>query len=314
MPVGVWNLQWLDLNRQRAYPLRGDATGVDETGTFTLPQEFLVGLHLPLDSGLDVDPAAFFLWKLAALGGGFALTFGYDAPGGPQAVARASVPRAGFARNAAFPVVGVGDFHACLGQVLVGDLATIDLQPAGSFTFTPAAAPLDLDAVKPLPLGVSALYVVNGADRVGPLTGDVEFRAGTNFRLSLEGSGPGTVVLFSAVSGEGTLAACECAGDAADLPCVTNVNGVLPVDGGITLAGDACYQITSGDGGLAFADACSAPCCSCPELETITRDLSRLRQQMATTEGFVTSLQATAQQMSLLLGTVLGDRGCVTCG
>ena len=38
MPLSQWNLEWLDHNSQRNYPLAEDATGFDETSSFQLPR------------------------------------------------------------------------------------------------------------------------------------------------------------------------------------------------------------------------------------------------------------------------------------
>jgi hypothetical protein len=71
MPVGNWNLEWLNHNAQRAYPLADDATGPDETGAFKLPDNFLVELDLPVHAGLNVGPAGFFVLPSAAYAGGY---------------------------------------------------------------------------------------------------------------------------------------------------------------------------------------------------------------------------------------------------
>ena len=55
MPIGIWNLEWLNHNSQRSYPLAEDATKTDITGTFTLPDDFILGLYFPIHAGLDVD-------------------------------------------------------------------------------------------------------------------------------------------------------------------------------------------------------------------------------------------------------------------
>ena len=42
MPLSTWNLEWLNHNSQRNYPIADDATGYDETGTFKIPEDFIV--------------------------------------------------------------------------------------------------------------------------------------------------------------------------------------------------------------------------------------------------------------------------------
>ena len=46
MPLSQWNLEFLNHNAQRSYPLTADATKQDLTGSFVIPDDFLVGLDL----------------------------------------------------------------------------------------------------------------------------------------------------------------------------------------------------------------------------------------------------------------------------
>lgn len=318
MPVGNWNLDWLNHNAQRRYPLADDAAGRDQTGAFRLPDTFLVELDMPIHSGMNVGPAGFFVSSVSAFAGGYGLTVGYQPADDSPAVtvATALIPRQGFSRNAVFVLGGVGDFSDTVGKVVVGRLDDIDAQPPGYWQFDFAATRLDPDAVRPIIRGVSSVVCVNGDQRSVPLYGVVELQAGTNMRLDVvlqDGQDP--VVVFNAISGEGTVDTCVCEGDSAQTAPVTQLNGVSPTPAGdFTITGSDCIQVLPISNGLKIVDVCAQPCCGCAELEKVTRDLVRLGEQAAAVEGFVDNLRNSVDGMELtVLGSRLGDKGCVQC-
>lgn len=317
MPLGNWNVEWQDLNGQRNYPLADDATGLDVTGSFRLPTDFLVELDLPVNAGMDVDPTRFFVLHVGAYAAGYSVVVGYQpASGDPVAVASALVPRQAHAKNTAYALGGIGDYADTVGKVVVGSLDNADLQPAGLWTFALAAARLDPDAVRPIVGGVTALVAVNGGGASAPVRGDVELVAGANIQLAVvQVDGQDPIIRISAVRGEGTIEPCICDGaDSAAVPIVS-INGVRATDdGGFTLSGTDCLQIEATTNGLRLVDTCAAPCCGCAELERITTDLQRLADRAGEVQDFVNALQTNVETMSLtVLGSKLGDAGCISC-
>lgn len=313
MVLGVWNQEWLAQNATRRYPLADDADGVDTTGTFRLPNDFLVELDLPVHAGLDVSPAGFFVRSVAAFAGGYGLVVAYAPEGGgrPVDVATALVTRDGGVRNRVFTLGGVGDFADTVGKVVIGRLDGIDAQPPGFWEFTLESARLDPDAVRPIVRGVSSVVCVNGGQRSLPLYGDVELVAGHNMRITpVVRPGQDPVVRFDAVSGEGTVEKCVC-DEGASAP-VTRINGVAPTAAGdFVVVGNDCVQVEAIPHGIRIKDVCAQPCCGREELERITRDLERLAGEAAAVEQFVGRLRSAVDTMSLVvLGSRLNDRGC----
>ena len=43
MPLSQWNLEFLNHNAQRSYPLTDESTKTDTTNSFTIPDDFIVG-------------------------------------------------------------------------------------------------------------------------------------------------------------------------------------------------------------------------------------------------------------------------------
>lgn len=312
MPAGkLINVDWLNQNAARKYPLADDATATDTTGSFTLPDDFILELDLPVHAGLDVEPGRFFVSAVAAYATGFLITVSYQPEDG-EAVPAASavVPRDGHERYQVYALGGVDPFYDTSGHVVVGRLDAIDRQPAGMFRFDFEAGRLDPDATRPVIRGVTGLILVNGSEESAPVTGDVRLVAGTNVRLTVDGQD----VRVDAIAGEGLVDECVCDESAPGNP-ITSIGGVQPTPGGdFFFVGDGCVQFQAIPNGLRVVDTCSEPCCGFGELEKITEALERVLAEKKTAQSFVDRLQANVDVMNTtVLGARLSDRTCVIC-
>lgn len=317
MPLGNWNLEWLDHNSQRRYPLADSASGQDVSATFTLPVDFLVELDLPVHAGLDVDPSRFFIWQLGVYATGFTVLVGYQpAVGDPVKVATAMIPRDSFAPNTPYALGGIGDYADTVGKLVIGRFVGIDQQPAGLFSFDLASAQIETDCIRPLIRGVSALLIASGAEISERLYGDIELVAEENMQITpviVEGEDP--QIRFSAIEGEGLADPCVCEGNE-EGPPIRRINGIPATPtGDFTLLGGACLEWQGITNGLRAVDLCSEPCCGCRDLEAVTRDLESFGSKATTLENFINRLESAVTQMNqVVLGSRLNDRGCVDCG
>lgn len=317
MPVGNWNLEWLNHNSQRHYPLVSDGNTTDTSGDFVIPDDFIVELDLPVHAGMDVDPGRFFLYKLGAFSLGYSIVIGYQPTSGdPISVASALVPRQTHKRNTIYSLGGIAPFDDTIGKVVVGRLENIDKQPPGFWTFELVNTRLEPDAVRPIIRGVSSIVCVNNGQRSQPLQGVIELVAGTNMEIVpviAEGQDP--VVVFHAIEGAGTVEPCLCEGDTTPTEPVKKINGIVPTpDGNFSIIGSDCLRVEPIANGVRLVDICSKPCCGCAELERITQDLERLNRQAAAVEEFVQRLHESVHTMDLIvLGSKINDRGCVVC-
>jgi len=313
MPISTFNVEWLNQNSTRRYPIADDATCVDQTGSFTIPTDFLVGMDLPIHSAIEAAPNRFFIRQIGNYPMGCSIMVAYvDNDDGIVPVANAFMPSQP-QRNTVYALGGVEPFEDTVGNVVVGRSGTIANQPAGQWTFDPPATWLELDVVRPILRGVQSLVLVNNGQRSVPITGDVELIAGSNMRITpifVEGERP--KIRFDALSGEGLMEACICVGDSANAPPIRSINGVFPdINGNLQLVGDQCLSVTGIEGGLQIEDKCCKPCCGCEELEVLVRTLERLNTQRATFEQFMAALSSSVESFStVILGSRLGDRGC----
>lgn len=317
MPRGLLNIEWSNLCAMRRYPLADDASGADQTESFTLPQDFLVGLDLPVNAGVDVDPTKFYVKHVGVYASGYSVVVGYDGEDGPVDVATALVPRVGHVTNRTYNLGGIEPFDDTLGKVSVGGLANVDAQPPGFYTFDPAAGRLDPDCVRPYIRGVSGIVVVNGNEESEVLQGVVRIRAGENCQLVpilVTGEDPEIQVNF--VAGQGTIEECVCAGDAQVADCIRTINGIpgTTAERDFTFVAGTCVVIGAIENGLAFADSCGKACAGCPELEVVTQALKDLQIQAATVQQFADRLLTSAQVMEMtVLGSRVNDDSCAAC-
>lgn len=281
-----------------------------------MPSDFLIGLDLPIHSGMDVDPARFMLLNIGVYATGFVVIIGYQPPSGdPVSVASALVPRDGFVLNTIYAAGGVGVFADTVGKITIGDIVNMDEQPSGFFTFTLTDARIEPDCIRPIIRGVSSIAVANGSDVSIPMYGDIVLVADENIQLTpIIVAGQDPQIRISAIQGEGLAQPCVCQGNAISPP-IRRINGVGPTpDGDITFIGSDCLQIDTVTNGLKFTDVCSKPCCGCQELEVITQDLQQLQSVSATMQNFLSRLQSSVGSMSdVVLGSKLNTSTCVTC-
>lgn len=305
MPVTIRNLEWLNHNSQRAYPLSADGTHRDATDTFEIPDDFIVGLILPVHWGLNVDPGKFFIRKLAAYATGFSITVGYAGSSGDVDAAVALVARNAHTLNKSYTLNGVGDFVDSRGHITIGGFSGIDNEPAGQFVFDYAATKLEVDAIRPHIRGVMSFQIQNAAELSRQLTGRIRLVAGSNTRMTVSGN----TITIDAISGEGLTDSCVCAEES---PPIQTINGIPPdQNGNFQLLGNDCLDIVEGDNRLELKDVCSQPCCGCKELEAITQALESFGEKATTLENFLVNLEARVTQMDMVvLGSKLGDRGC----
>ena len=314
MPLSTWNLEWLNHNSQRNYPIADDAGGYDKTGTFKIPENFIVELDLPIHSAINVDPSKFYIRQLIATGTGYSIVIScQDSSNNIYDVASAHIPTASHTTEyKTYTLGGIEPYDDTSGKVTINSLDAIGSQPAGLWEFEPTGSRVSPDAIRPIIQGVQSLSVSTGVGEVSQrLYGDIELVAGDNIEIVAAGN----KLTISAIDGAGNVETCQCEGDVTALPCIKTINGVSPTPAGeFGFIGDDCLEFTGGTNSLNVGDNCCAPCCGCTELEAITKDLERFLQQQANLEVFVSGLNSAVTEMSLtVLGSRLGDRGCITC-
>jgi len=316
MPLSQWNLEFLNQNAQRSFPLTEDSSKQDTTGSFTIPSDFLVGLDLAISPAMDMETGRFLIRQLGLFASGIQLIVAYDDGSNLIDVGTALIPSTGISRNTVVALGGIEPFDDIEGKIVVGRLDTIREQPTGLFNFTLEGARLDPYGIRPMIKCISSMKVGNASGTISDrLYGDIELVAGSNIQLSTVATATETKIIISALDGEGTIEDCICEGEAADTPCIKTINGIFPTtDGNFNFVGDDCITFTGIQNGLKVEDSCCTPCCGCEELETITRELERINAQRGSLSLFVNNLLAETSTFGVtVLGARLGDRRCLEC-
>lgn len=310
MAVVNWNLEWLNHNENRAYPLASDATREDQSGTFKLPNSFFVDMTLSVSpSVVNFQPSGFFIYQLGSLPSGFSVIVGYKPETtAAQRVATFNVDRASFIPYSSYRLRGVDNFSDVEGYVTLGHLSEIDAQPPGLFTFDLAGGRLEVSAIHPQIRGVTGIRAVNNNNESDVMRGVVKLIAGRNCRLTLDV--PTSTVRIDFIDGAGTVAACDCDTDITIGSPVYTINGVAPdSSGNFNLVGDECLTLTGLSGGIKLIDKCSQPCCSCPEYAAVKSALQLIDAKLRTVENFATRLDSAVSQFSgTILSTTIKDR------
>lgn len=311
MVVGIWNLEWLNSNSQRSYPLVETASKVDTTGTFTIPDSLILGLYFPIHAGLVAFPERFYIKSVSVFSTGLNVVLGYWDNVSGIAVASTTIAFSSHSEYKTYSLIGEGDFLDCAGKIVIGKLDELSSLPAGAYDFTYSAANVDSDAIRLMLRGVSSISLVNGTSVTKRLQGDIAFVAGSNMSLTSSTIGGVTSITFNAIKGAGLTINCNCEDDNDIGSCIRTINGVTPTNGGdVSLVGDACLSITSIANGLQFTDTCSKPCCGCTELEAVTTDLVRFGEAATGLTNFLNRLEGSVNRMNLtVLGSRIGDSG-----
>ena len=313
MPIDVQNLEWLNHNAQRHYPLTEESGCWDSTETFRIPQDFLVSLYFPVPWSQNVLPGNFFVSRVASYATGYQVTIGYQEPGEDGEiipVATALIARITHYRNKPYILTGMGDYAGSRGSIVIGNLDTIAEEPSGVFVFNLADTRLETDAIRPQLQGITHIQFQNGNELSQLFSGVVKLRAGRNTRFRVEyDPADVAIVYWDAIDGAGLTEQCVC--DQGLAPPLRTINGFSALDGNLQILGNDCLEWSGQGNRLVASDVCSEPCCGCTELERITQALESFGSRAATLESFLVSLEARVSQAdAVMLGSRLGDRGC----
>lgn len=310
MPIGNWNLQWLNHNSQRSYPLTDWATKYDTTKTIKIPDSFILALYLPIASGAAVDAKNFFISKLTIATTGFVVVISYTDGTSVVDVAAATIAKSAHTPNQSYAVGGIGNFDDSVGQIVIGSLDEISALPAGMYAFNYEDGAIETDAIRPMLRAVNRLRVYNNNEYGDYIYGDVTLVAGANIKIDVATVDDTTEITINAISDAGLNQECICATQR-EGTCIKCINGVCSEDGNFTFANDACVTIEAIPGGLTFSDTCATPCCGCAELDAVTSQINRFGDGVASLQNFVTRLNAEVAQMSFV---VLANKIGTGCG
>lgn len=337
------NLPWVSHNMVRKYPFEENCTLESESGAFVLPDDFIVGMQLTIGivkpgetvtSNDFYSLTGFYLSRVRIGASGIGLTFSYCHDHGPnlntsEPAFLTSVPlnpSANFIPGTPYLATGVGNFTNCYGSVSIGRVDSLFQQPPGSHTFDKTQTMIDPTVVKPSLIGITGVYVRDGGEVIGPITGDLTLSSGSNAVLSVTRSINSSnetqhYITINAIDPSGFNESDANQGSGTSYKtAIKSLNGVSPdATGNIDfISGNLCTVIDAQSQKAAhkilLSDFCSQPCCGCEQLEVITTELNALTKRA---EGLENNIYLFASQLDTLDSTVLASRintdGCIQC-
>jgi len=288
----VWNVEWLNGNAQRKYPLSEEASGYDVSGVYQIANDLIVDFVMPIPTIDTIDQSLFHIQQLAIFSNGVSISIGYN---GTQ-IGSTTITAAAHTVNSVYSIQCNGDFYDSVARIVIGDLANTVDGTNGVFIFNVTGGRLEPVTIRPALRGIQSVRVKNGSTISAAISGDIILEAGANQRLRVDG----TTIYIDAINGAGLVEECECTDDNDQAPCIKTINGIAPDENGnFVLEGDDCYQLVPIDSGLSLTDLCSNPCCGCDELSVVTDALVMQENNLAQLSGYAQRLEAVLTQLQL---------------
>ena len=284
--------EWLNQNEHRAYPFREDAVLHDSSGTITVPNGLVLDFIVTLEATSD------FVLRLTTLtkaSGFYSFTFS-DAEG--DTVAVVSVNAADHAYGQAHALTGVGVYDVCRGRVVLGRLGSFDADmPDGVYTFDNAA--LEACTVRPDLRAVRSIRVADGFGETAPLYGHIRLIEGRNIRLTQLADQ--NAIQIDAITDDSFSEECECE-TAAVGGTIRTINGIAASN--LTLEAGPGVQVSTSGSTLRISSPGVTPCCSCVELEAVTSELDRLRDDSRKLASYAENVENVLRGIKNRLGSV----------
>ncbi|MDO4568791.1 MAG: hypothetical protein Q4D38_00225 [Planctomycetia bacterium] len=311
--IGLWNVNWLNQNSQRSYPLaeHGDKLCF-LSQDIRLPDDFLLALRLSINAGHNIRVENFFVKSITVAGTGCTVLIGYN--DGSSATEPSEFPDVAsiYATSgeeiATCRMTGLGDFADTAGYAAINPSAVKNL--AGTYTFLPESTPIEPDCVIPMLRSVSSIAIQNKSTVSDKIYGDIVLEAGSNMEITTKRNGNTTIITLSAKNTDNFEETCVC-----DLHetgnCITSINGVRPdATGNINIAGSGCLVAATTTNGVQLSDSCATPDCGCDELEALAQALRTIENNNTTQSALLENLYGAIMQTQLVVTSSSLSNGC----
>lgn len=286
------NLDFLNANTLRNFPLKEGVSKMDDSGMFIIPDDLLVDLVVSASS----DPSLRVrISKLINKPDVIELEIAPYTSSDP--IGTFIIPTTSHQRYTTYYLTPSIFYTGATGKLVVGELVTTRALAFGTFTF--AAASTEVEARTVIPgLSTISRFVFKNADASSfSVTGDVTIVAQTNTKFRMVDS---TTVAIDAGDNLGLNTAC---GD--DRPCLKLINNIPPdVNGNFWLTVSDCASLTPLSvgilKGLNLSDTCCKPCLSCNEIGDLTERLMQLESDLLSIRNHYNDVALLTQQFGNL--------------
>lgn len=279
------NLDYLNLNSLRSYPIKEAVSKQDTLGVFTIPNDFIVDLEI----AASYDPAVYgYISKVSNLTDyiGIEISDNSDVLIGTFVIEAAT-----HTRFKKYFLVPTNDYVRATGAITIDSLTGLSNQPDGAFEFVLANTELEMRTFIPGQKGINRIKFINSSGASFYKTGDVSIIARSNIRFK---AGSGDSVIIDVGDGLGLNTDC-----AAEKACIQTINGIPPDAGhNFTLDFSDCAQLTPipANTGLLLEDNCCRPCVGCNDIETLTNRLMGAENLLLQLRDYYQSLNTLYQE------------------
>lgn len=310
--IGLWNVNWLNQNSQRAYPLNdlGGKTAL-YSPEVRVPDDFLLGLRISVHTGHNIRLENFFLKSLAVSASGCTVTFGYNNGSGAESCPSVAVCHVSPSQDISnCRLSGLGDFADTVGYAAFNGQSSLFTNLIGYYVFSPEETGIEPDCIVPMLRSVTSMSVDNGNAVSQRYYGDIRLVAGSNMSISTRTSGNTTIFTLNAIATGDFEEDCVC--DVHDVaPCIKTINGVHPDSGGnIQIKGVDCVAVKGAGNTITLSDTCASPDCGCTELEALAASIREMEDGKTTLKMFLEDLYEKVTQASLVIGQSDKCAGC----
>ena len=286
------NLDFLNANSLRNYPLKEGVSKLDSSGAFTIPDDFMVDLLTSVSASASVRV---FVSKIVNLPGEIAVELSIY--GTSHIVGVFSIPTSTHKRYDTYYLVPSDYAVNATGKLVVADLTSMSSSAYGTFTFTSANTEVEARTVVPGLTTISRFVFKNADDTSFSVSGDVVIVAQTNTKFRQIDS---RTVAIDAGDNLGLSAPC-----ADSRPCLKTINSIAPdEDGNFSLTTSDCAKFTplvnATLKGLNLSDTCCKPCLSCNEIGDLTERLMQLESDLLALRNHYNDLNIITQQFGTL--------------
>ena len=304
MSLGLWNLQWLNHNSQRSYPICDWASKeCDVSADIKIPDDFLLAVNFAVSTALTVNIDQFYISAISISTQGVTVTIGYNNI--TDTVAVSHLPRTDD-EVITGALTGINEFDDTIGYIAVNPKSTIFNLTPGYYTFGYDDTALEPDCIRPMLRSVTSLRIQTSGSYSDKLYGDIILVAGNNISLDIiSKTDTQSVIRISAKNDNDYTQQCGDI-DNKDMKCITSINGVTgDDDGNVTIVGTGCLGLEAGGSSIVMNDTCAEPCCGCAETNALEAQIERVLTGEKTLEDFIKQLVAGVEDLEVEISNLL---------
>lgn len=288
------NLDFLNTNSLRNYPIKEGITKLSADGIFTIPDDFIVDFMLAASSNID---ARFYISKIVNLAESITIEI-KDSSGVTCGFFSISV--ASHVLYKTYYLAASDTYVGANGKIVIGSLSSMQLSPTGTYNFVIDTAELETRTIIPSLNTINRLTFVNADLTTSSVTGNVKIGARTNIKFSTGTTNTTNDTIIMDVGNDlGLNAPCD-----SNLPAIKTINNIGPdTNGNFTLMTTNCASVAplNSNTGLLFSDTCCKPCMGCDEISTLTDRVVQIETDILKLRDHYTNLQSLITEFSNLM-------------